>query len=822
VAVTTAAFLVGALVGTTTPVGPGDTAAALPQTHAVRTWSETWVDASRQACRPTCGPRAMRTHVWAPTDGGGHPVVVFAHGFATEPTAYDRFLRTLATAGYVVVAPELPEATSTGPCCPTRTHTALQAGDVSFALSRVTTLGATPGSAFAGLVTLEGPIVAGHSDGAQVAAAVASSSVGDPRFAGAVVVAGARDPLVSGWGPRLGRVLIVHGDADHVDPIALAQPVYDASAAPKAFLAGAGRSHSGVILDTDAEAGRQAIVGWMDWASRDDVSGLGRFRGWGTSPGWYLRGTAGIGWSPVGELESVTPGPSSVVVSGWALDPETVFGLYVDVWVDAQLTTMAAIGSRPDIDAAWKNGPNHGFNASVAVAPGPHRVCAWAHNVGAGNDVELGCRDVTVAPPPPPAAPAGLAGRGYDRSATLWWAHSPAGEGVIDYEVQCACGVTKTVPSTSTSTSVVGLGNGQPVTLSVRARNASGPGPAAVVVVTPTDRAAGVAPVAPTRVLDTRHDGVPLGPGGSLHLPLSPPAGAIGAVLAVTAVAPSAPTHVTVSPAGEGPGDVSSLNTDPARGPVSNQVVVPLGADGVDLHNNTGTVHLAVDLMGWLVDGDGLTRRPAPPVRVLDTRDGGSPLGPGASIDLPVGHPGAAVALVVTSTAATADSFLTAWGTGARPLASISNPRPGADRAAHVVVPVDVDGTVHLFNNSGSTHVVVDLVGAYETDPDGPRWHPQAPWRLYDSRTAEGPLDPGVARRLPGAGPVQANLTVTGAAAAGFVTVWGDGPWPGTSNVNAGPGATVANQAVPGDESGIQALSNAGAHLIVDVTGAWR
>src|SRR5690606_19603475 len=135
----------------------------------------------------------------------------------------------------------------------------------------------------------------------------------------------------------------------------------------------------------------------------------------------------------------------------------------------------------------------------------------------------------------------------------------------------------------------------------------------------------------------------------------------------------------------------------------------------------------------------------------------------------------------------------TAWGTGARPLASVQNPRPGTDRAAHVVVPVDADGTVHLFNNSGSTHIVVDLVGAYEAGPDGARWHPQAPWRLYDSRTADGPLVAGVARRLPGTGPIQANLTLTGSGAAGFVTVWGDGPWPGTSNLNAGPGATVAN-----------------------------
>ncbi len=795
-------------------------AEALAQQHAVRTWSETWVDGSRQACRAgSCGPRTLVTHMWAPADGGGYPIAVFAHGFDVDPTYYDVLLRAVAAAGYVVVAPELPEATSNGPCCATRTFTSLQAGDVSFALTRVIALAGTAGSAFAGLVTTTNPVVLGHSDGGTVAAAVLSSSVADGRFAGGVAIASAIDPKVSGWGPHVPRVLVVHGDADTVDPISLAQPVYDAAALPRAFLAGAGRSHSGVVLDADADPARQAIIGWLDWVTRFDVSGLGRFKGWGTSPGWYLRATGGLSWSPIGVLENVTGGTLSVSASGWAMDPETVFPVYVDVTVDGDTTRVPALTARPDVGAVWKNGDTHGFTVTVPASTGSHHVCARAVNVGSGGDTDLGCRDVVATPPPPPSAPGGVAARAYHGSAALWWSPNPAGEGVTAYTVTCSCGTARTV--TTTATSFAGLADGTPVTFEVRAVNAGGTGPAGTATVTPTDQAAGLVPVAPTRVLDTRDLAAALGPRQVRHLALGPPAGAVGAVLSVTAVNQSAPTYLAVGPTNEVPGDVSSVNADPTMGPVANQLVVPLGADGgVDVYNNSGTTDVLVDLMGWMTSTGGAGRSATTPQRLLDTRDTGSPLGTGASIDVDVGHPGGAVGLVVTSTGATADSFLTAWGDGPRPLASIQNPRPGLDRAADVIVPVDATGRVHLYNNSGTTHVVVDLVGVYEGS--APRWHPQAPWRLYDSRLADGPLAGGIARHLPAATALQTNLTVTEPAAAGFLTAWGGGGWPGTSNLNFTRGMTVAQQAAAGDATGLQVLANVSTHAVVDVTGEWR
>ena len=87
-----------------TSTGPVEPAAALPQQHAVRTWSQTWVDAGRTACRAgSCGPRTLVTHVWAPTDGGGYPIVVFAHGFAVAGEFTDTIIDAIDIADVVSI-----------------------------------------------------------------------------------------------------------------------------------------------------------------------------------------------------------------------------------------------------------------------------------------------------------------------------------------------------------------------------------------------------------------------------------------------------------------------------------------------------------------------------------------------------------------------------------------------------------------------------------------------------------------------------------------------------------------------------------------------
>jgi hypothetical protein len=41
-------------------------------------------------------------------------------------------------------------------------------------------------------------------------------------------------------------------------------------------------------------------------------------------------------------------------------------------------------------------GPNHGYTATYAAGPGVHSVCSYGINVGAGTNVVLGCRAITL------------------------------------------------------------------------------------------------------------------------------------------------------------------------------------------------------------------------------------------------------------------------------------------------------------------------------------------------------------------------------------------------------------------------------------------
>ncbi|MDP8988341.1 MAG: hypothetical protein M3N11_08355, partial [Actinomycetota bacterium] len=96
-------------------------------------------------------------------------------------------------------------------------------------------------------------------------------------------------------------------------------------------------------------------------------------------------------------------------------------------------------------------------------------------------------------------------------------------------------------------------------------------------------------------------------------------------------------------------------------------------------------------------------------------------LGPGASLDLQAtgrgGVPAAGVSgvvVTVTATDPTAASHLTVWPTGSpRPVASNLNFTAGRTVANSVFVKTGTGGKVSIFNNSGSVHVIADVVGWY-------------------------------------------------------------------------------------------------------------
>ena len=244
------------------------------------------------------------------------------------------------------------------------------------------------------------------------------------------------------------------------------------------------------------------------------------------------------------------------------------------------------------------------------------------------------------------------------------------------------------------------------------------------VLLTPPGR---LVAVEPTRIVDTREDGQgPLAPGS-----------ARGSSFA------SCPTtswrwSSTLRRRREPPRRASSrrcrtstevwtsiLNTAGGRD-VANLVTVPVtrssdcGQYELNLDNNAGYTDLIEDLQGYHASDEGAGLEPVAPVRVLDTRTS-SALGPRGTRSLVLAGPGrvapsdaVAVAVTISATQATArTSYVSAYPSDATdgPSAGVLNAYRGGDVPNLAIVPLGPDGAIALYNDQGSTHVVVDVVG---------------------------------------------------------------------------------------------------------------
>jgi hypothetical protein len=176
------------------------------------------------------------------------------------------------------------------------------------------------------------------------------------------------------------------------------------------------------------------------------------------------------------------------------------------------------------------------------------------------------------------------------------------------------------------------------------------------------------------------------------------------------------------------------------------------------------------------------------------------------------------------------------------PNASNLNLVPGQVRPNLVMVRVPTSGPaagrIKLFNASGSTHLVVDVLAtftkkaAFDTDPAGRLLPLDGPVRLLATRVVGAPLNgPGQAvwnlsavddaTPAPVAGLV-ANATATRATAPTYLTLYPSGsPTPGASNLNVLPGEDVPNAAVVAlsASDGLAVYNQAGTvHYLLDVS----
>ncbi len=183
--------------------------------------------------------RTLTTLVWEPNEPGRWPLLVFAPGYIVGPTPYVALLRSWASQGYVVAAPEFPltDQAIAGPDLDEK-DIQQQPADVRFVIDE--------------LVARSGPVavhidpsrvgVAGHSDGAETALAVSvqPAPVGEPAIRCAIAMS--VSPLVGVTHTSNPPLLVTQGDADSLNLPSEATRTWQEAASPKylVILHGAG------------------------------------------------------------------------------------------------------------------------------------------------------------------------------------------------------------------------------------------------------------------------------------------------------------------------------------------------------------------------------------------------------------------------------------------------------------------------------------------------------------------------------------------------------------------------------------------------------
>jgi hypothetical protein len=250
-------------------------------------------------------------------------------------------------------------------------------------------------------------------------------------------------------------------------------------------------------------------------------------------------------------------------------------------------------------------------------------------------------------------------------------------------------------------------------------------------------------PVQPARVYDTRdptfNPGVqPVPQFSTIDVQVAgqgpvPPVGEVSAVvLNVTADQPSATGFLTLYASDATRGSTSNLNFTAGQ-TVPNLAVVEVGADGkVTVYNHIGHTHVILDVVGWFglpggAPATGKRFHALPPTRIFDSRDssfnpGTQPIGNNTSIAVPVTDVGgvplvnevSGVVLNVTVDQPSAVGYLTLYPDQTqKPFVSNLNFVAGQTVPNLAMVKVGANGKVRVYNYSGTTHVILDVVGYY-------------------------------------------------------------------------------------------------------------
>jgi SpoIID/LytB domain protein len=227
---------------------------------------------------------------------------------------------------------------------------------------------------------------------------------------------------------------------------------------------------------------------------------------------------------------------------------------------------------------------------------------------------------------------------------------------------------------------------------------------------------------------------------------------------------------------------------------------------------------------------------PAPPVRLVDTRDGtgtaARPLAGGCTLtivpDVPAGT--TAVSVNVVTVDPVAQGYVTVFPCGVpRPFTSAVQSQVGRIVSGSAIVPLGAGGAFCLFSNV-TTEVVVDLNGSFAPAASA-RYEPIVTQRRFDTRPSGRRLDAGSVVRVQtrgfgGGAPDSTAASVTihamDAAVSGFVTAWpcdNERPWASSANVMGGSSVSNSVDVAVGPTGEVCVLVSAPMHLAVDLNG---
>ncbi len=355
----------------------------------------------------------------------------------------------------------------------------------------------------------------------------------------------------------------------------------------------------------------------------------------------------------------------------------------------------------------------------------------------------------------------------------------------------------------------------------------------------------------PALVYDSRRAPrlLPLGAGTTAEVKVTgiggvPTTGVTAVVLNVTALGGRTPSSFTVWPTGGAKPDIANVSIQDANSMAGLVTVKPGALGRVNITNDLGAAHCVVAVVGYFRTTAAGRLQAQAPRRVMDTRTGlggrKGVLAPAATFAVQVrglgGVPLTAQSVVVnvTAYAPIASGGLVVWPSGvARPGASSLSYATKRTTTNLVFAKIGVDGKIAVYNSTGSTHVLVDVVGWFATTARG-RFTSLAPGRLLDTRPdTVAPAGPASAtvitargtRGVPSTGvsTVLLNITAKAPSATTSITVYPSRTVrPILNNIVARAGVDTSGSVLCrlGSDGKVVVFNSAGTtDLVVDVVG---